>query len=68
MALTVTQRVALKPIQVLLAWHFGQVTAADGSGLIYGHQAADQGDEQQAGHPQWRGGTVEGVQWQTGGS
>ena len=55
MSLTVSQGVALKPIQVLLVQHLGQVTAADEAGLIHSHEAADQGDEQWACHP-WRGG------------
>ena len=45
MALTVTQGVALKGIQFLLVQHLGQVTAVDEASLIYGNQAADQGDE-----------------------
>lgn len=62
MSLTVSQGVALKPIQVLLVQHLGQVTAADEAGLIHSNEAADQGDEQWACHP-WRGGgTVEGEQ------
>ena len=62
MSLTVSQGVALKPIQVLLVQHLGQVTAADEAGLIHSNEAADQGDEQWACHP-WRGGgTAEGEQ------
>lgn len=44
-ALTVTQGVALKPIQILLVQHSGQVTAIDELGLIYGNEAADQGHQ-----------------------
>lgn len=44
-ALTVIQGVALKPIQVLLAQHSGQVTAIDEAGLTDGNEAADQGHE-----------------------
>lgn len=42
MALTVSHRVALKPIQVFLVQHLGQVTAVDEAGLVYGNQAAEQ--------------------------
>lgn len=44
-ALTVIEGVALKPIQVLLVQHPGQVTAIDEAGLTYGNEAADQGHE-----------------------
>ena len=45
MALTVSQGAALKPMHAFLGRHLGQVTAVDEAGLIYGHEAADQGDE-----------------------
>lgn len=69
MSLTVSQGVALKPIQVLLVQHLGQVTAANEAGLIHSNEAAGQRDEQQwACHP-WRGGgTVEGERWRACGS
>lgn len=44
-ALTVTHGVALKPIQILLVQHLGQVAAVDEAGLVYGSEAAEQGDE-----------------------
>ena len=68
MSLTVSQGVALKPIQVLLVQHLGQVTAANEAGLVHSNEAAGQRDEQWACHP-WRGGgTVEGERWRACGS
>lgn len=64
MALTVGQGVALKPIQVLLLQHLGQVTAVDESGLTNGNEATDQGDEECPCHHRWRGGgAAEGLQF-----
>lgn len=37
MALTVTHGVALEPIQIFLVQQFGQVTAVDEAGLVYGN-------------------------------
>lgn len=64
MALTVSQGVALKTIQVLLVQHPGQVTAVDEFGLTNGNKATDQGDEECPRHHRWRGeGAAEGLQF-----